>query len=253
MAVGQRRVCQADRWTGRQAEKQSSVWACPLMKEEAPYVVVVTYMFPTLSIIGCVMMIVNYFYSPKDKDRAAAHLFCLWLGISGIGLASTSFVFMNVENGDFLCTLLPLVEDYFILCSSFTTVVIANRVKKIVFQHEGCLSLSESQLKTYCVCVWGIPLLLVLLPLTTGAYGRNDGDLYCFIKYDGDGKEKDNVIAKCWVFGFYGPVLLSVCTIMIIYWQCIQQINILQVRLDLCVISPSCHIQPSSTSLLLPT
>lgn len=194
------------------------------------YALIVTYLFSTLSTIGCLMMILYYVHFPKD--RAAAHLFCLWLGISGIGLASTTFVYVNdVDNGDFLCIMFPVIEDYFILATSFTTVIIAIRVKSIVFQYEGCLVLSDSQLKKYFGCVWGIPLILVLLPLTTGSYGRNDSDRYCFIKHDRDGKEYENIIAKLWIIcSFYAPVLLSVGTVVVLYWQCTRQIKLLQVR-----------------------
>ena len=194
------------------------------------YVVIVTFISSSLSTIGCLMMIMYYIYFPKE--RAAAHLFCLWLGISGLGLASTTFVIVDdVDNGDFLCVLFPVIEDYFILCTSFTAVVIANRVKKIVFQYEGCMSMSDSQLKTYFICVWVLPLILVLLPLTTGSYGKNDKDQYCFLKYDRDGQHQANVVAKLWIlFTFYGPVSLSVGTIVVIYSQCVRQIKFLQVQ-----------------------
>ena len=196
------------------------------------YIIIATYLSSTLSFIGCFMMVIYYVCFPTD--RAAAHLFCLWLGISGIGLALATFIrgqAKDVDSGDFLCTLFPLIEDYFILCSSFTTAIIAIRVKIIVFQQKGCSSLSDSQLKTYFAVVWGLPLLLVLVPLTTNSYGRNDGDWYCFFKYDRDDKEKDNVWAKAWMFLlFYGPILVSFCVIIVIYAQCVIQINILQVR-----------------------
>ena len=187
-----------------------------------------TLLSSSLSVIGCTMMICFYINFPEE--RAVSHLFCLWLGISGIGVASTSFIIVDVEDGDVLCTLFACVEDYFILCASFTTVVIAIRIKKIIFQMDGYLVISDLQFKVYCCFVWGLPLMLTLLPLATGSYGQNDDDVYCFIKYDRDNRHIENVIAKVWVVAsFYGPVLLSVSAIIVIYSQCIHRLHTLQV------------------------
>lgn len=187
-----------------------------------------TFISSILSFLGCTMMVLYYLYFPAD--RAVAHVFCLWLGICGIGLASTTFIIVDeIKTGDILCIIFPMIEDYFILCGSFTTVIIAIRVKKIIFQDMGCLQLSDQHLRYYFAFIWGLPLILVLLPLTTGSYGKNDDDFYCFLKHDRDGKQLENIIAKIWlVMAFYVPILLSMFTIIVIYSQCIRQLNVIQ-------------------------
>lgn len=187
-----------------------------------------TYVFSILSCIGCAAMINFYIFFPAE--RADMHIFCLWLGVSGIGVASTSFIVVDeVQDGDLLCTLFPIIEDYFLLCSSFIIVIIAVRVQMIVFQQPGHGNIPKDELRKYFALAWGLPTVFVALPLITDSYGKNDEDYYCFVKYDHKNNERKNNLGKMMAYlSFYAPVLVSVVIIIVIYSRCIHQINSLK-------------------------
>jgi hypothetical protein len=84
------------------------------------------------------------------------------------------------ENNN-LCSLQAFLIHYFELCSLFWTFVVSSVIFRIIYYLPGY---NPFTLITHVLC-WGLPLLLTLLPLSTGSYGHRDtehGLGLCFLK-----------------------------------------------------------------------
>jgi hypothetical protein len=79
--------------------------------------------------------------------------------------------------------------------------------------------------------VWVLPLFLVLLPYTTDSYGKNEKDIFCFIKTDNSSLQK-NQTGRAWGgFILYIPVFLCMIFNTVTYMRSRKMALKLQVRL----------------------
>ena len=92
------------------------------------------------------------------------------------------------------------VTNYVLMCTYadnaalFTTVVVASYMRRIFFgltnqSISGPMNLS---LANYAF-IWVLPAILSALPFTTRHYGRNEDDIFCWIKGGRSGDDNDRV------------------------------------------------------------
>ena len=115
--------------------------------------------------------------------------------------------------------------------SLFTTIVVARFMYRIFF---GMMSHSESagsmKLSARAVVfIWVIPALLAALPFSTGHYGRNDDDMFCWIEGMND-ESNDNHQAKVfslvWQAVVVGiPVISGISYNVWVYYSILKNIQ----------------------------
>mmetsp|Transcript_16289 Transcript_16289/g.24546 ORF Transcript_16289/g.24546 Transcript_16289/m.24546 type:complete len:243 (+) Transcript_16289:65-793(+) len=185
-----------------------------------PYVAL--YVAIALTISGSLFTISTYFIFPES--RTTSQVFAVWLAIGALGVIGSSFY-------GHLCITSAVTVSYFSLITICTAIVVSTSIRRIFDGYRRDLFDQrhiQFQIETWHYAfVWGTPLVLAALPLTTDSYGRNDGDIYCWIKTDfEEGNEVRNHIGYMWeVVTFYAPLVLGVGYISVVYSRVIGHIN----------------------------
>lgn len=126
----------------------------------------------------------------------------------------SAFTFLPIlYRSPLACKIYGGTSTYFTLISLFSTVVVADCMRKIFLRYgsqsqEG--SIVQVQ-KEYYIFVFLFPLTFVWLPATTNSFGINDHDIFCWIKIDSS-NDLHNDIGFMWILlTFYVPYLCGIC------------------------------------------
>jgi hypothetical protein len=132
------------------------------------------------------------------------------------------------------------ISTYFTLVSLFSTVVVADCMRKIFlrFSSQSQDTSAVQVIKEYYVFVFLFPLTFVWLPATTNNFGINDHDLFCWIKIDSP-NEVHNDIGFMWIIvTFYFPYVCGICFntyvyANVFYWVSVWKVTHFPGALDL--------------------
>lgn len=81
----------------------------------------------------------------------------------------------------------------------------------------------------HVIFVWVIPFFIALLPYTTGSYGRNRSDLYCWLKTD-TANHTTNTAGYAWEFLIlYLWVILAISYNFFVYSTVVRRIHMWEV------------------------
>lgn len=135
------------------------------------------------------------------------------------------------------CKIYGGTSTYFTLISLFSTIVVADCMRKIFlrFSSQSQDSVQVVQvLKEYYLFVFLFPLTFVWLPATTNSFGINDHDLFCWIKIDSS-DEVHNDIGSMWIIvTFYLPYVCGICYNTYVYANVFYWVSVWKV-LSFCI------------------
>ena len=130
----------------------------------------------SLSIVGCSFILLSYFLF-KKLQSPFGHL-SNWFAVCGIGNALYPLL-GSPSNGTPLCNFQAIIGSYFILCSVFTSTILATMILSLFNPQIATAPQQQSKITiTYLhrIYVWLVPAILSLIPLATHTFGR-DADL----------------------------------------------------------------------------
>jgi hypothetical protein len=161
-----------------------------------------------LTIGGFLFTLLTYLIFPDL--RTATQILVFWLTGASVGYIATNFITPR-NDGSQICTLESFCVQYFSLVVIFTTVVVAQNMHKIfrVYQTKPLDCRVEVEMY-HALFVWGVPIIFAFIPLFADVYGKNNSDLYCWIKTDSESEHKNNLGVICQVICFLVPLFLSV-------------------------------------------
>lgn len=109
------------------------------------------------------------------------------------------------------CKIYGATSTYFTLISLFTTVVVADCMRKIFIQRQSqTQDLNVYVKKEYYFFVFIFPLTFVWLPATTNSFGINDHDIFCWIETDTAHKIHNNLGFMWILLTFYFPFFCGI-------------------------------------------
>lgn len=127
---------------------------------------------------------------------------------------------MHANNCSFL--------GYFALVTLFTTVIYSITIAKLFASLDSSSHVNKHTIvvkPAHVIFVWILPFFIALLPYTTGSYGRNRSDLYCWIKTD-TGNHTTNVAGYVWEFlVLYLWVILAIGYNFYVYSTVVRRIH----------------------------
>jgi hypothetical protein len=162
-----------------------------------------------VSLLGSAFILLSVASLPKLQTFAFRLIAAL--ALSNVGL-DTAFLLGNPERSDAVCLAQGLMRVYFSIVGFFITTAITLTCYNIIIKRD--FSMQDSMKKVMALC-WGIPLIMALLPLTTGNYG--DVGAWCSISTD-DIRHLD--AGTVWRFlMLYIPMWVSVCVNFWMHFQ----------------------------------
>jgi hypothetical protein len=175
--------------------------------------------FSGLSMLGCLFIIVAYFYNPELRVFSFKLIVCLSIAGFGNSLCNLhlAYVLPKVLNQT-VCTVQAYLVVYFSLCALIWTFCIALTLYNAVVMHQE----DHNALEFYFhVTAWLVPAAVAALPLITDSYDRyDDNNLWCWIS-----KEK-RVINHVWRgLAFYIPLWLCILANFYIYYKIRKCLN----------------------------
>lgn len=176
--------------------------------------------FSGLSMLGCLFIILAYFYNAELRVFSFKLIVCLSIAGFGNSLCNLylAYVLPKVLNQT-VCNIQAYLVVYFSLCALIWTFFIALTLYNAVVRHKE----DHNALEFYFhVIAWLVPIAVAALPLSTDSYDRyDDNNLWCWIS-----KEK-RVINHVWRgLTFYIPLWLCILANFYIYYQirkCLKQ------------------------------
>jgi hypothetical protein len=179
------------------------------------YIDILIWFSAILTISGFLFTSLTYILFPDL--RTSSQKLAFWLTGASSGYVITTFIITRSDKS-LLCIIESFCIQYFSIVVIFITVVVAMNMRKIFIVYKTKPLDCRVEITIYHrIFVWGLPLLLALLPLFLRAYGKNDTDHYCWIKTDHADKQKNNIGIMCEVICFFIPFLVSVGHNIIIY------------------------------------
>jgi hypothetical protein len=129
------------------------------------------------------------------------------------------------------CKIYGGTSTYFNLISLFSTIVVADCMRKIFLRYSSQSQDTAVQvLKEYYFFVFLFPLTFVWLPATTNSFGINDHDLFCWIKIDSS-DEVHNDIGFMWIIvTFYLPYVCGICFNTYVYANVFYWVSVWKVH-----------------------
>lgn len=168
-----------------------------------------------LSFLGSLMTVLTYFIFPDLRSPSLT--FALWLAVGSSGYGSLTFA-KYLYGYEIVCKLAATLNTYFNLVSVFTSVVVA-KCMHILFFSDKLVGQNATKIQVerwHYVFVFISPIALSGLPWCTDSYGKNEVDVFCWIRTEGDNKTA-GYIWQCIVF--YAPLILSLVFIAVSYYQ----------------------------------
>lgn len=164
-----------------------------------------------LSILGCMIILVLYHGNTKIQKKKINAL------VSTIA-ACDLFAALGVcigepHDGTPSCWIQSMATSYFPLVSVFLTTLIAYVLYQLVCHNKR---ITDFPRVVYYMC-WGIPFILVLLPLSTNRYGNPGSDRgWCFLDHRSNMPKWTLVF---WIIvAFYLWFYLAVLTYLVLLW-----------------------------------
>jgi len=152
-----------------------------------------------LSIAGGVFTLLSYALFPST--RSSAQVLAVYLSFAGMCYGGLTFFHSLIGDSPVLCSITAAAAAYFNNVALFTTVVVANFMRRIFFgvTGPGSDSAHSSGAGSAMVLsrldnavIWLLPGALAALPFSTGHYGRNENDIFCWIEGSEEGSN-DNL------------------------------------------------------------
>uniref|UniRef100_A0A7S2TMP9 G-protein coupled receptors family 2 profile 2 domain-containing protein n=1 Tax=Lotharella oceanica TaxID=641309 RepID=A0A7S2TMP9_9EUKA len=161
-------------------------------------IAIVSIFFSCISFCGSSFIVFMYIRHPQL--RSFVFQLVVWISASDI-MYSIANAIGNPSDGSAACYTQAIMIQFFGLSSMLWTVTIAYTVDRVYLKGRSIEEAAEIK-KTFHYIVWGISLLLTILPATTGNYGQSTG--WCWIDV------KENAEAgTAWRFvTFYIPLWL---------------------------------------------
>lgn len=124
----------------------------------------------SLSIFGSLFIILSYSFF--IKLRSSIGIFALWLSIAGLGNSLYPFL-GSPKNNSYLCIIQSIIGTYFLLVTFFTSTILSKLLYSIFYN----IIIPNINIKlNYIIYSWGLPLILISLPLITNSYGKDKKD-----------------------------------------------------------------------------
>ena len=130
-----------------------------------------------------------------------------------------------------VCAHVCVASGYFALVTLFTTVIYSVTIAKLFayLNSNHAEKLSITVKPAHFLFVWVLTFLIALLPYTTGSYGRNRSDLYCWIKTDTH-NERTNTAGYLWeIFVLYLWVVCAIGYNAYVYSTVVRRIHLWKV------------------------
>ena len=125
-------------------------------------------LFPSVcSFFGSFFIIISYLFFLKL--RSSTGIFALWFAISGLGNSLYPFLGSPKEDS-YLCQLQSIIGTYFLLITFFTSTILS-KLLYLIFYNAIFVKIEINIY--YIMYAWGLPILLISLPLFTNSYGRD--------------------------------------------------------------------------------
>lgn len=146
-----------------------------------------------LSIVGTLVMMVAYLCYPRLHNFTYALVF--WMALAEC-LYSASNMLGTPAAGSVLCYVQAYTQSYFMLAAVFWNLLVSYVLKNAVLRPGKIFGIS-GRMRLFHAYAWGIPAVLVALPMATESYGDATG--WCWIK--------DDLAGEFWrFFQFYFPL-----------------------------------------------
>ena len=134
-----------------------------------------------------------------------------------------------------------MIIGYFALVTLFTTVIYSVTIARLFATLNSSSNVNRHTIvvkPVHVVFVWILPFFLALLPFTTGSYGRNRSDLYCWIKTDTQ-NTATNTAGFMWeFFALYLWVILAMGYNFYVYSTVVRRIH----QWEVCLLAEDgCH------------
>ena len=169
----------------------------------------------SLSLVGNATSFTTWYMFPDL--RSTSQTFALWLAIGSTGYNICTILQQFIDQNGMLCNVIASIDNYFSLVSIFTTVIVAFYMKIIFLPSSTTITDRMKLKKWYYYFVFTLPVPICLLPFTTNSYGKNEGDIYCWLRTDSNNEEK-NTIGFMWqMLSFYVPLIICILYIAFIY------------------------------------
>lgn len=168
-----------------------------------------------MSFLGSLMTVLTYFRFPDLRNPSLT--FALWLAAGSSGYGALTFA-KYLYRYEIACKLAATLNTYFNLVSVFTSAVVA-KCMHILFFSDKLVGLNATKIKVerwHYVFVFISPIILAVLPWCTDSYGKNEVDVFCWIRTEECNKTA-GYIWQCVVF--YAPLIASLTYIVICYYQ----------------------------------
>jgi hypothetical protein len=181
-----------------------------------------------LSLLGSLATIATY--ALFADIRSTSLTFAVWLAVASsvYGLMT----WLKPSDDDYAaCAFVGFVTTYCNLVAVLTTTVVAFGMKQLFSFRDAEVAPSHRVFsiirKRYVLFVFGVPLLVALLPFTTGSYGKSEREntLSCWIV------ASSSAWGVAWRFTFYGIVILAVAFTSYVYISVFYKFSDLRVSL----------------------
>lgn len=123
---------------------------------------------------------------------------------------------------------------YFALVTLFTTVIYSVTIARLFATLNSSSNVNKHTIvvkPSHIVFVWILPFGIALLPFTTGSYGRNRSDLYCWIKTDTHNETTNNAGYAWEFFTLYLWVIMAISYNFFVYSTVVRRIHQWQVSI----------------------
>jgi hypothetical protein len=155
----------------------------------------------SLSLMGSMFTFSTYIIF--DGLRTPSQTFALWLGVGSTGYGLLTFFRDAASEYHLICVITGVFETYMNQVAIFTTVVVADCMRRILISIPNHLQEYTVRIEIWhFILVWIVPMPLSLLPLITHSYGRGFHEESCWIE--------NNYAGFLWMAGiFYLPFFIS--------------------------------------------
>ena len=182
-----------------------------------------------LSLLGCASTVLSYILFPDV--RSVSLTFAMWLAFGNAGYAMLTFSLFWSHN-DAFCQFAAFMDTYLILVCLNIVTVIARSIHRLFNFDQSAWDGSGKRIEIYGIhyfFVFVSPIFLSVLPFMTHSYGLNDGDIFCWILTEDEGKRKNNVGYMWQLVTCYIPFLGCLFYVSYVYFNILVTYSALRV------------------------
>jgi hypothetical protein len=182
-----------------------------------------------LSLLGCASTVLSYVLFPDV--RSVSLTFAMWLAFGNAGYALLTFSIYGNNNFEF-CQFAAFMDSYLILVCLNIVTVIARSIHRLFNFNQSAWDGPGKKIEitsSHYFFVFVFPIFLSALPFITHSYGLNDGDIFCWILTEDEGKRKNNFGYMWQLVTCYIPFIGCIFYVSYVYFNILSTYSALRV------------------------